>query len=241
MVAKRKFIGYWGCPPRDAMAKASRMCHFGEFIDLDVDMNAPSSGLVPDAYCQIITNIVDNAMYLKDEIRLIVAPVGEDKCDGGRFAAIILKDLGFDVMEVRNTNFERGPVTIATSDLPLIEKADRIIAGVRHPSRKNFVSVPPTHGFWGVPPHDMHLLELFPKTTHVYGWLRCVEAGTPADLDLELFVDAGVATIFFAQTFCQKTSLARYLAEKHNGLYIDCDGPLTNSVIAKVVAFLRLG
>jgi hypothetical protein len=68
-----------------------------------------------------------------------------------------------------------------------------------------------------------------------------LEAGVPADLELEMHVDPGVPTVFYAQTFCQKNSLARYLAEKHDGLYIDCDGPLTNSVIAKVQAFIRMG
>ena len=214
---------------------------FDEFIDLDIDINAPSSGLVPEAYCQILTNLVDNALHLRDDLRLIIATVGEEKCDGGRFVSLILKDLGFPVLEVRNTETERQPLTIATSRLPLLEKVNRITESIRIPYRKFHNSVEPTHGFWGVPPHDLKLLELFPNTTHVYGWIRCVEAGVPADLELEMFVDSGVPTVFFAQTFCQKTSLARFLAEKHGGLCIDCDGPLTNSVIAKVQAFLRMG
>lgn len=219
----------------------ARKYPFGEFIDLDVDMNAPPTGLVPDAYCQIITNIVDNAVYLKDELRAIVAAVGEDKCDGGRFAALILQDLGFKIVEARNNEHEHQPISIATSDLPLTEKFSRIMDSVCIPNEMEYPEVEPTHGFWGVTPHDLHLLELFPNTTHVYGWTRCVEAGVPADLELEMHVDPGVPTIFYAQTFCQKNSLAKYLADKHNGLYIDCDGPLTNSVVAKVQAFIRMG
>lgn len=219
----------------------ARKYPFGEFIDLDVDMNAPPTGLVPDAYCQIITNIVDNAVYLKDELRAIVAAVGEDKCDGGRFAALILQDLGFKIVEARNNEHQRQPISIATSDLPLTEKFSRIMDSVCIPNEMEYPEVEPTHGFWGVTPHDLHLLELFPNTTHVYGWTRCVEAGVPADLELEMHVDPGVPTIFYAQTFCQKNSLARYLAEKYDGLYIDCDGPLTNSVVAKVQAFIRMG
>lgn len=238
---QRKFIGYWGCPPRDILSRVSRRHPYDELIDLDVDMGAPSSGLVPDAYCQIITNIVDNAVHLKKDLRVILAAVGEDKCDGGRFAALILKDLGFPVMEVRNTNTDRQPLMISTSSLPLLEKVNRIVDSVKARNNKYFAPVKPTHGFWGVPPHDMRLLELFPNSTHVYGWLRCVEAEVPADLELEMYVDDGVPTVFYAQSFCQKNSLARYLAEKHGGLYVDCDGPLTNSVIAKVSAFLRLG
>lgn len=237
----RKFIGYYGCPPRQVFAKIGRTYPFDELIDLDIDMKAPPTGMVPDAYCQIVTNIVDNALYLKDDLRLIIAAVGEDKCDGGRFAALILKDLGLPLMEVRNPETERQPVSIATSGLSLIEKVNRIIDGVRAPEKVRYQPVKPKFGYWGVPPHDMHLLELFPDKTHVYGWTRCVEAGVPADLELEMLVDEGVPTVFYAQTFCQKTALARYLAEKHDGLYIDCDGPLTNSVIAKVSAFIRMG
>lgn len=223
------------------MTSIARKHPFCEFIDLDVDMNAPPTGLVPDAYCQIVTNLVDNAIYLKDELQTIVAAVGEDKCDGGRFAALILKDIGFKVVETRNNEIEREPITIATSNLSLVEKVNRIMDTVCLPNELEYPQVQPTHGFWGVAPHDMRLLELFPNTTHVYGWTRCVEAGVPSDLELEMYVEPGVPTIFYAQTFCQKNSLARYLADKYDGLYIDCDGPLTNSVIAKVQAFIRMG
>ena len=240
-MTKSKFIGYWGFPPRNIMTRYSRQYPYDEFIDLDIDMNAPSTGILPDAYCQILTNIVDNAVHLKDDLRMIIACVGEDKCDGGRFAALILKDMGFPVMEIENTETERLPISLATSKMPLREKVDRIMDTVRIPNKRMYAHTEPTHGFWGVPPHDMRLLGLFPDTTHVYGWLRCVEAGVPADLNMEMELDPGVPTVFYAQTFCQKTALARYLAEKHNGLYIDCDGPLTNSVIAKVTAFIRLG
>lgn len=235
------FIGYWGCPPREIMQKMARMHPFDGFVDLDIDMKAPSTGIVPEAYCQIITNIVDNAFHLKRDLRVIIAPIGEDKCDGGRFAAFMLRDMDFNIIEVRNTSTERQEISIATSGLPLLDKVNLITDGVWDPNKKRYKEVKPTHGFWGVPPHDMRLLELFPNTTHVYGWLRCVEAGVPADLDLEMELDRNVPTIFYSQTFCQKNMVARYLAEKHGGLYIDCDGPLTNSVIAKVTAFLRLG
>lgn len=234
---KKDLIAYWGCPPPSVFALHAD----SEFVDLDVDLDAPSTGLVPEAYCQIITNIVDNAMLLKDSIRLILAPVGEDKCDGGRFASLILRQLGFSVEEMRNMNMNRGPISFATSDLPLSTKVNAIMDGIRTPQRLSYGTSAATHGFWGVPPHDMRLLDLFPDTTHVYGWLRCVEAGVPSDLELESMVDPGIPTVFYAQTFCQKTMLARYLADRFGGLYIDCDGPMTNSVIAKITAFIRLG
>lgn len=234
-------IGYWGCPPRDIMEKTARMHPFDGFIDLDIDMKAPQTSIVPDAYCQIITNIIDNAVHLRNELRVIIAPIGEDKCDGGRFAALMLHDMGFNLIETRNFELERNDIIICKSNLPLLDKVNRITDGIWNPTRKRLKTVKPTHGYWGVPPHDMRLLELFPDTTHVFGWLRCVEAEVPSDLDLEMEVNPKIPTIFYAQTFCQKTMLARYLAEKYNGLYIDCDGPLTNSVIAKVTAFIRLG
>ncbi len=233
-------IGYWGVPPRHVIDRYRRKHPFDEFVDLDLDLSAPPSGLVPDAFCQIITNIVDNAVHLRDDLRLIIGAVGEDKCDGGRFAALILEDLGFEVIETRNPATERKPISICTTDMPLAEKINRITHSVVVRNRKRFKWVEPTHGFWGVPPHDFELLSLFPSTTHVYGWTRCVEAEVPADLSLELEVDAHVPTVFYAQSFCAKNALAKHLAEKYHGLYIDCDGPVTNSVLAKVAAFIKL-
>ena len=73
------------------------------------------------------------------------------------------------------------------------------------------------------------------------GWLRCFENRTPADLNLECLVPAGVPTVFFAQTFCSKNILARHLARRHNGLYVDSDGTLSRSERAKIEAFLHSG
>ena len=81
---------------------------------------------------------------------------------------------------------------------------------------------------------------MVPDETHVYGWTRCVEAGTPADIDLEMYVDEDVLTVFYAQAFCAKSQLAKYLADKYNGLYIDIDDYANNSIKAKIEAFLRL-
>jgi hypothetical protein len=239
-MARSKLIGYWGVPPRQVIDQYRRKYPFDEFVDLDLDLGSPPSGLVPDAYCQIITHMVDNSVYLRGELRAIIASIGEDKCDGGRFAALILSDLGFPVIETRNTETVQKAISICTSALPLAEKISRITDTVVVPNRKRYKWVEPTHGYWGVPPHDFELLRLFPDTTHVFGWSRCVEAGVPADLELEMEVDATVPTVFYAQAFCAKNSLARHLADKYHGLYIDCDGPVTNSVLAKVTAFLRL-
>lgn len=236
-----KKIGYYGHPPYSVI-KRFRLEPGHELIDLDVDLGCPEAKIVPEAYCQIITNIVNNALHLRNELGLIIASVGEEKCDAGRFAASILKDLGFIVIETRNKgSFTPRKLNIATSDLPLKEKVLKIMDTVHTPRRQSYTQCPPILGFWGVPPHDLSLLEHFPDSTHVYGWTRCVEAGRPADLLLEMYVEPGVPTIFFSQAFCAKQQLAKYLAEKHGGLYIDAHGEITNSAIAKVEAFIKLG
>jgi hypothetical protein len=99
----------------------------------------------------------------------------------------------------------------------------------------------PTAGFWGVPPRDFSILELFPDTTHIYGWTRCMENKTPANHDLELYCNKSIPTVFYAQSFCAKTALARHLAIRHpHGLYLDSDVTAGGSAKAKIQAFLEL-
>ena len=232
-------IGYYGHPPREALEEA-RCRYGGEFVDLDVAAGASPSGVLPGAYCKILTNIVDNALALRDELDLVVASVGEEKCNGGRSVALILSELGFNVIETVNENRRRLPLSISTSDLPLAEKVDRIMATVVSGAPPPLKECCPTHGFWGVPPNDPLLLELFPPTTHVYGWTRCVEAGVPSDHELESSVDPDVPTVFFTQSFCAKQATAKFLAEKHGGLYVDMDTAVSDSILAKVEAFITM-
>ena len=98
----------------------------------------------------------------------------------------------------------------------------------------------PTHGFWGTPPHPIEVLDLFPKTTHVFGWTRCVEQGRPADLDLEITVPDGLPIVFFSQGFCAKSMLAKHLAHKHQGMCVDVHDTLGAATMAKIEAFIRL-
>lgn len=234
-------IGFWGYPEPDIINKVKNRYPNHEWIDLDIDFSYPATNILPESYCKIIKNIIDNAMYLKP--KLIVAPIGKDKCDSGWFASKILSDMGFNVITTIYEELEpKREIKICTSDLPLIEKVQLITAGIIDNKiyKKDYRQTKPTAGFWGVPPNDLSLLQLFPDTTSVYGWTRCVEAGTPADLDLEMFVDENVPTVFYAQAFCSKAQLAKYLADKYNGLYIDIDDYASSSVKAKVEAFLRL-
>lgn len=238
---EKKKIGFYGYPPEAVIADYKNQGY--EFIDLDIDFQAPDSGLLPHTTCQIIKNIVDNAFYYRNELELIIATVGEDKCDNGRFTSKLLSENGFKLLNTTNTNMKRRPTPISDSDLPLLKKIDFIMDGVvihqqPLPDYKKLEN--PRFGFWGVPPNDFSILELFPKETALLGWTRCVEAGTPGDLELEMFVPQGIKTVFFTQSFCAKGMLAKHLAEKHRGLFIDLEKYATHSIIAKIEAFLRL-
>jgi len=238
-------IGYYGFPRRSALRDARE--RFGPhlaLVDLDVGRGAPDSGILPATTCRIIMNIMDNAMDLGDRLVAIVAAVGEDKCDRGRHAAFLLRRLGFTVIESRfpDEELENRPLIYSRARLPLAEKINEIMGTVVDPSppARPLEPCAPTHGFWGVPPHDFRILDLFPPTTHVYGWVRCVEAGRPSDLELECAVDAGVPTVFFSQSFCAKQDLAHDLAGRCRGLAVDCHREINDSILAKVEAFLKL-
>ena len=247
-----KTIGFWGYPNPQVINETKLKYPNAEWIDLDIDFSYPRTNLIPDAYCKIIGNIIDNAMFLKPD--LIIAPIGKDKCDSGWFASKILAEKGFNVIQTVFEKLEpKRKVNICTSNLPLIKKVTTITDSIINPELLNKdytqTTIPDnntssnplfTPGFWGVPPNDLELLKLFPDTTRIYGWTRCVEAGVPADIDLEMFVDENVPTVFYAQAFCAKSQLAKYLADKYNGLYIDIDDYASNSIKAKVEAFLRL-
>ena len=237
-------IGFWGYPHPKVIERVKSEYPKATWFDLDFDFSqkVPESNILPESYCKIIKQIINNSLFFRDEIIKIVAPIGKDKCDSGWFAAQLLKDMGFDVEETKFETFEyRNPVVISTSNMPLYDKVTSITANIidKMPN-DNIVQCKPKFGFWGVPPNDLEVLRLFPDETHVYGWTRCVEAKVPADIELEMYVEPDVPTVFYAQAFCSKTQLAKYLANKYNGLYIDIDDYATNSVKAKIEAFLRL-
>ena len=243
--AGNKIIGYYGFPRRGLLAGARERCGPGaELVDLDLALGAPDSGLLPSTSCRIIANIIDNAVHFGDRLVLVLAAVGEDKCDRGRHAAMILERLGIEVIESRfpPEEYENRPLFYSVGRGPLPKRIDLIMKTVIDPSPPADPPEPcaPTHGFWGVPPNDARILDLFPGTTHIYGWTRCVEAGRPGDIELECFVDDGVPTVFFTQSFCAKQDLAHYLAERHRGLLVDCHREVNDSILAKVEAFIRL-
>lgn len=217
-----------------------------EIVDLDatisrVDVEAEAR-LIPRYYCAILRTVLSNAMRLKlDEIYV---DVGRGKCDGARHIKEILeRELSIPVMETENDDRERRGNPICVSSLRLVEKVEKIVESVKQPGqlKGDFTQCKATCGFWGVPPRDFGLLELFPRETHVFGWTRCMENKTPADRELELFCDLSIPTVFFAQSFCAKNSIAYYLAHRHpRGFYVDGDFDISASTKAKVEAFLEL-
>lgn len=232
-------IGFWGYPNPKIVEKTKKEYPNAEWIDLDIDFGYQDKNILPDSYCKIVKNIINNTVKLNPE--KIIAPIGKDKCDSGWFAAKLLKDLGYNVEESIFENLENPyPIKICTSSMPLYDKFVTITDNIVERKEILTTQCQPKFGFWGVPPNDLELLKLFPDETHVYGWTRCVEAGTPADIDLEMYVDEDVPTVFYAQAFCAKSQLAKYLADKYNGLYIDIDDYANNSIKAKIEAFLRL-
>ena len=234
-----KKIGFWGYPAPEVINEYKIKYPNAEWIDLDIDFGATKTNILPESYCKIIRNIIDNSLNIKPDV--IIAPIGKDKCDSGWFASKVLADMGLNVVQTIYERLEpKREIKICRSNLSLYDKVNVVTNNIIQYNPPKVELCEAKFGFWGVPPNDLEILKLFPDTTHVYGWIRCVEAGTPADLDLEMYVNPNVPTVFYAQAFCSKAQLAKYLADKYNGLYIDIDDYASNSIKAKIEAFLRL-
>lgn len=242
-----QLVGFWGAPPREILTKQAE--RFGaKLVDLDVYLGAPSTGLVPDTYCHIIRNCVDNAVALAQNLRCIVAATGKEKCDAGRFAAWLLnRTTKIPILETENTGATAvQPPVLCQARGPLKKRVIRIMQSIVEPldavelTRATSLACRPTHGFWGTPPHPIELLDLFPETTHVFGWTRAVEQGRPADLALETTVPDDLPIVFFSQGFCAKAALARQLAEQKRGMHVDVHDALNAATQAKIEAFIRL-
>ena len=240
-MVEKNIIGFWGYPHPDKIKEYQKLYPNAVWIDFDLDYGFIKQDILPESYCAIIKNIINSAFHYRNDLIKILAPIGKDKCDSGWFAYEILKDMGFPIEATifEEKTFKR-PIKISTSNLPLRQKIELITKGIYDYSEIKTEQCKAKFGFWGVPPNDLSLLELFPNETHVYGWTRCVEAMSPADIELEMYLDEDVPTVFYSQSFCSKAQLAKYLADKYNGLYIDIDDTATNSVKAKLEAFLRL-
>jgi len=238
-------VGIVGIPPLEIIEELHRQQ--AEIIDLDEPQVQASLELtvahLPRVYCAILRTVVLNAMHLK--LDKIYIDVGPGKCDCALHVSTILRDiLVIPVIPTRNQDMNGIGFPLCRTGMPLLDKMLAITSGVRSITGKEEKKHPPctpTAGFWGVPPRDFNLLTLFPDTTHIYGWTRCMENKTPSDLSLESQINPGVPTVFFAQSFCAKTALARHLADRHpRGLYLDCDVTAGSSARAKIEAFFEL-
>ncbi len=208
-------------------------------IKADMELTAP---YLPRVYCAILRTVVLNALHLT--LDAIYIDVGPGKCDCALHVATVLQDmLAIPIYKTKNEDMTSFETPISQSSIGLMQKFERITEGVKNTEKLSSPPAPckPTAGFWGVPPRDFSILDLFPDTTHIYGWTRCMENKTPADYELELHYNPDVPTIFYAQSFCAKTALARHLADKHpHGLYLDSDVTAGGSAKAKIQAFLEL-
>ena len=236
-------VGIVGVPPLAVIARLNR--EGAEIVDLDEpQVRAPidqSAAWLPRVYCAILRTVALNAMHLR--LDRVFVDVGPGKCEGARYLADVLEEmLHVPVQRCENRDTKAFGVPLCRAALPLAERFARITKSVQ--SAAPHEPVPPCTplcGFWGVPPRDFALLEPFPKETHVFGWTRCMENKTPADLDLERETDPAIPTVFFSQTFCAKSALARSLARRHpQALVIDCDVSPSHSTRAKIEAFLEL-
>lgn len=236
-------VGIVGIPPISIISELNR--NNCVIIDLDepqikksIDKSSP---FLPKVYCAILRTVVLNAIHM--ELERIYIDVGPGKCDCALHIAIILENiLNIPVIQTRNLDNTPFGTTVCRARMPLLEKFKTITKGVQSdkPALEQNACIPEA-GFWGVPPRDFSILSLFPDTTHVYGWTRCMENKTPANLELEMYYNPAVPTVFFAQSFCAKTALANHLARLHpRSLFLDCDVTAGNSARAKIEAFLEL-
>lgn len=238
-------IGFTGVPPLEKIKELQTTYPNAKWFDLDV----PTVGIskefatqyIPETTCSVIQTILANSFAIKPNI--ILAVTGSSKCDQMRFLLPIINRLLPDlkIIETQNNDSKDFGTPISVSGLPLEEKIRLITESVLNFDPSYALSpVKPKAGFWGVPPYDFSILKLFPDHTHVFGWTRCIENKTPAKLELELHVDKDLPTVFFCQSFCAKNILAKELAHKHKGLYVEADGLIDNSTKAKIQAFLEL-
>ncbi len=240
----RQRIGIVGIPPLTVIRKLEQQ---GVVIfDLDEPQVKKdielASNYLPRVYCAILRTVVINAISL--ELDAIYIDVGPGKCDCAQHTATVLEDncRGTKIIRIRNRDRENFGIPLCRADMALMDKMTAITSSVQCSSPLlPIAACSPTAGFWGVPPRDFSLLSVFPNTTHIYGWSRCMENKTPDNAELEKHFNPEIPTVFFAQSFCAKTALARHLAKMHpHSLYLDCDVSAGNSAMAKIEAFLEL-
>ena len=237
-------VGIVGIPPISVMETLA--APEVTIFDLDepqgkIDLES-ASPFLPRVYCGILRTVIANSLAIRPDT--IYIDTGAGKCDCAVHTATVLEDIlpGTRIIRTRNQDCTSFEIPLCRTRMGLFEKMTAVTASVQSTTPyEDLAACKATAGFWGVPPRDFSLLSLFPDSTHVYGWARCMENKTPDNPELEIHYNPDIPTVFFAQSFCAKTALARHLAGKHpHGLYLDCDVTAGNSVKAKIQAFLEL-
>jgi len=236
-------VGIVGVPPLSVIQELNRnRCRIFDLDEPQINKSIDlSSQYLPKVYCAILRTVVLNAFHL--ELDTIYIDVGPGKCDCALHVAMILEDqLKISVIKTRNLDTQSFGTALCRTKMPLFEKFTAITKAVQSDSSgPELLPCIPEAGFWGVPPRDFSILSLFPDTTHIYGWTRCMENKTPANLELETHYNPDIPTVFFAQSFCAKTALAHHLDRLHpKSLFVDCDVTAGNSARSKIEAFLEL-
>lgn len=244
-IDNKRIIAFYGQPDQRVLNIFRALDY--QFLDLDINFGAPDVDIVPDVYCHIIRDIVNNAFHFRDQVHVVLCTSGMDKCDQGRNVRDILLMEGFDIIDA--TNFLHKPIRpllISTAKAPLKKRISRIMELCYKPLTEDEIEYykqnqcAPLFNYHGVPPEDINLLELFPDDTHIQGWTRLVELGIPGRIDLEWDIDNTAPTVFYTQNFCNKELMGKYLAEKFNGLHVDGHGVVSLSVLAKLEAFIKM-
>ncbi|MBN2530374.1 MAG: hypothetical protein JXR76_28555 [Deltaproteobacteria bacterium] len=239
-------IGFYGAPSTEDLVAASKKFPLAPFWDLDRNFGVPQSGLVADDCCHVIRNCVNNAMALSNQLLCVIA-AGRERCDASEYVRYTLSaNLHVPVIPVAKQvpGAPEQPL-LCESRGPLKDRVARIMEAIVSPlseqeRNKAFISnCVATAGFWGTPPHLMSMLDLFPQTTHIFGWTRCVEQNAQGDMALEMTVPENLPTVFFAQKGCPKAVLAKELARKHNGLYVSSHAVITSDQMNKIKAFFK--
>ena len=142
-------IGFWGYVPPDIINSYREKYANPDFIDLDIEIGAPETKIIPDSSCKIIKNIIDNSIYLKNELAEIIAPIGKDKCDSAYFASQILKENGLiSESECKGAKIENtGTVDYSKLYRHRLELVKKAAAGINS-SDRDYLSFCEDQCFW---------------------------------------------------------------------------------------------
>ncbi len=77
LLTDKKYIAFWGYPDPIVMQNVKADYPEAEWLDLDVEFDAPDFNILPDISCKIIKNLVNNALHYKKNIVKVIAAIGK--------------------------------------------------------------------------------------------------------------------------------------------------------------------